>query len=131
VYSSTRIHDLGNSKSEKLRMQLCCYHDNSLKACVSSICNNKRSSSRTQEIDAVVAIAEPAGGPRRGEIDAVVREVGPRHGCARQIVVVADVRRRVAENVNRRHLAAAPRRSCLRGDGNASCRKDREKQRRQ
>lgn len=59
---------------------------------------------RTQEVDAVVAIAEPAGGARRREVDAVVREVCPRHGAARQVVVAAHVRRRVPEHVQRRHL---------------------------
>lgn len=59
---------------------------------------------RTQEVDAVVPVAEPAGGPRRGEVNAVVREVCPRHGGAGQVVVVADIGRGVAEHVYRRHL---------------------------
>jgi hypothetical protein len=55
----------------------------------------------TQKVDADESIVEPTSGLAAGEIDAVVREVGP--GAApRQVVVVSDVGRGVAEHS--RHL---------------------------
>jgi len=55
----------------------------------------------TEEVDGVLAVAEPAGGLAPREVDAVVREVRPEDG--RQVVVVPDVREGVAQHVDRRH----------------------------
>lgn len=61
--------------------------------------NHDISQPRTQEINGVVAIAEPSGGRLVREVDAVVGEV--RLGIRpRQVVVVADVGGGVAEDVD-------------------------------
>lgn len=75
----------------------------------------------TYEVDADEAIAEP---PRRlaaGEVDTVVREVGPGTDSG-QVIVVPDVDRRVAEHEDRRNLrraatGSAPRRHSSHGHG--------------
>lgn len=58
----------------------------------------------TDEVGGVVAIAEPSGGLAGArQVDAVVGLVSPGHILPGQIVVVADVQRRVPEHVHRRH----------------------------
>lgn len=57
---------------------------------------------RTEEVDADLAVGEPAGGLAAGEVSAVGREVGADDG--REVVVVARVHDRVAERQHRRHL---------------------------
>ena len=64
--------------------------------------------SLTEEVDGVLAVAEPAGGLAPREVDAVVREVRPEDG--RQVVVVPDVRERIAQHVDRRHARRRGRR---------------------
>jgi len=60
---------------------------------------------RTDEVGGVVAVAEPSGGLAGArQIDAVVGLVGPGDAFSRQVVVVADVQRRVPEHVHRWHL---------------------------
>ena len=60
---------------------------------------------RTDEVGGVVAVAEPSGGLAGArQVDAVVGHVGPGDAFPRQVVVVADVQRRVPEHVDRRHL---------------------------
>lgn len=85
----------------------------------------------TQEVGAVKAVAEPPRRRRVREVDSVVREVGLGGVPAGEVVVVADVDRRVAEHVHRRRLrlrlrpalAARGRNEAYGGD--RSCKKKR------
>ena len=49
----------------------------------------------TDEVSDIVSIAEPSGGLRVGEVNAIVRVVGPKRVpkllCRIQVVVVADI----------------------------------------
>jgi len=58
----------------------------------------------TKKVDEVVAIAEPAGGLLPRVVDAVAREVCPERRQL-QVVVVPDVRLRIAQHVQRRDQA--------------------------
>ena len=58
----------------------------------------------TYEVGDVVAIAEATGRLGGRVVDAVVRLVGPEHILAGEVVVVADVQRRVTQHEHRRHL---------------------------
>lgn len=57
----------------------------------------------TQEVDAVIAVAEPPSGPGEGEVDSIVGKIGL-GAVSRQVVVVADVGSRIAEYIDGRNL---------------------------
>ena len=85
----------------------------------------------TDEVGGVVAVAEPSvwfAGARH--VDAVVGHVCPGNVLPRQIVVVADVQRRVAEHVHRRRDLAqdvVTRRDAAGGGGGADDHKAKKK----
>ena len=62
----------------------------------------------TDEVSDIVSIAEPSGGLRLGEVDAIVRVVGPKRFpkllCRIQVVIVADIEHAVAEHEDGRWL---------------------------
>lgn len=60
----------------------------------------------TQEVDAIVAVTEPAGGPPRWKIDTIMRKIGLRHFNAGQVIIISNIGRGIAEHVNSRHSVA-------------------------
>ncbi len=76
---------------------------------------------RTEEVDADLAVGEPAGGLAAGEVDAVIRVVGARRIpdvlVSGQVVVVSDVKGAVAEHEERHRLRhGGGRRACTTGE---------------